>query len=499
MLRGLIATLNEERKGSLEFFVNTRFIKITKIDKLHHNPGRKGNVKSFAITESSNNEPVRQCFNVRKKMIGGTRQHAIRSWETETRRWKPARLWLRERYHGKLVREASLDDYHAYLAFSETPFPFMRLPRELRDMIRSNIVGPVIWPHFANHRSPYRSETCVRYVDDHIIRDTGTDQWDDSSIPDLISTLDEDAIPEPDPVGARENGDPMSGFHVVSDNQTAAEEAKIQDDYVPNEGRESKFMRPLITWPISIRIDASHTYKERPGNVPACRWNIVRSRDCGHVYSSCGLTKEQVNHVRLLSHVNREFNISIHEAVWRHSTKMFKSLWTMSHLIPQLRKEPLKSLGFDILRHISLDFTNRDYFKLLNFESQPHAPFVPYLSNCFDALTDIPELTRLNLNFTLYGCPWDDNPFITYSGYGISLASDLCYKMLVDWIFTLLYERLASATVSRRKFLLITFSGHVKNSIRRKWEPIWADFSRGIQHDFATDAARIKSIPSEEL
>jgi hypothetical protein len=103
-------------------------------------------------------------------------------------------------------------------------------------------------------------------------------------------------------------------------------------------------------------------------------------------------------------------------------------------------------------------------------------------------ITNIMTLKYLNLHFQVsppdaqHADPWE-------SRY---VAEVSCQKTLVDWILTAALTQIVHVPK-------ITLSGHVKDSTRRKWEPILEDAWRGVKHDMTIPMAGILSVPQAQL
>ncbi|KAF2874270.1 hypothetical protein BDV95DRAFT_328274 [Massariosphaeria phaeospora] len=187
------------------------------------------------------------------------------------------------------------------------------------------------------------------------------------------------------------------------------------------------------------------------------------------------------------------------KTAWESSTKHFLSSSWIENLIPKMR-----SIPYNTLRRISLGFDNSDYLEALGlkansqdgFALKPHHRWMSD-NGCLELLSNIRTLYHLQLHFRIfppghpdiYLYPWGD-PWGVRDETGYSEAS--CQKAFLDWFFTLALEHL-------RKIPRVTFSGHVKNSTRRKWEAIFEDERRGTRHAMTDVIKAIKATPVQAL
>lgn len=142
---------------------------------------------------------------------------------------------------------------------------------------------------------------------------------------------------------------------------------------------------------------------------------------------------------------------------------------------------------FNYYRRISLGLTNADHFTTVGFIVFRTRLELRRVSSIW-AITDNEDLEYLNLHFQV--TPPDEqlvDPWAKFSPTDMS-----CQKTLVDWILT-------AALTQMKRVPKITISGHMKDSTRRKWEPILEDARKGIKHDMTAQMASILATPAAEL
>jgi hypothetical protein len=67
-----------------------------------------------------------------------------------------------------------------------------------------------------------------------------------------------------------------------------------------------------------------------------------------------------------------------------------------------------------------------------------------------------------------------------------------CQKTFVDWFLTLAFDDL-------RHIPILTYSGHIKNSTRQKWDKILHEERHGKVHDSSREIEGIQSTPLQNL
>ena len=197
--------------------------------------------------------------------------------------------------------------------------------------------------------------------------------------------------------------------------------------------------------------------------------------------------------------INRLVRTEFQHVLRGGTTKHFHDVQTLTKLLPVFRQR----IPLNALRHISLGFSNREYFRLLgvplalgprSYDANNSAPI--------DALRNLPSLTSLHFHFQVHWPrstgreifnhdPWA----VLNTGHPNSKVS--CQKQIVDWIFTLALPRLRP--IPLRPIAQITFSGHVKHSTRTEWERIFMDERRGYLHDMTARINAIIATPNREL
>jgi hypothetical protein len=204
------------------------------------------------------------------------------------------------------------------------------------------------------------------------------------------------------------------------------------------------------------------------------------------------------NILRISRTVNAEAVRVVWESTWKH-------FCTLRHLAQAL----LLSIPppYNWLRRLSISFFNYQYLDLLGMRSTPTNGFAPLGISPYRArlrpIARIPTLIYLNLHFTLFERGTDNPRTLTfYDPWPILSVQPAtfgrtewisCQKVFVDWFFTLAFDAI-------RDVPHITFSGHVKDSTRLKWEHIFIDEKRRRNtHVLTQKALAITSIPRNDL
>jgi hypothetical protein len=174
--------------------------------------------------------------------------------------------------------------------------------------------------------------------------------------------------------------------------------------------------------------------------------------------------------------------------------KSFEDAYTFIHLAPHLRL----CFGPNAIRRISLDFANDQLFKFLGLSTGPLTGFAPEMQD-FKGVYRLKELDTLHhLHFRFQTSPpyWQD---------GVWNSGDLwhcmrrrqnrdvsCQKISVDWFLTLAFNGL-------RHIPKLTYSGHIKDSTRQKWDKVFKDERDGKLHDFSREIEDIQTTPWQNL
>lgn len=180
--------------------------------------------------------------------------------------------------------------------------------------------------------------------------------------------------------------------------------------------------------------------------------------------------------------VSRQVRDEFAKVLWQNTTKHFNcpADFGFGDLI-------LDAYKFNFCRRVSLGYNNAQYLGLVGLFVQGNGLRLSNISS-IRVITNIMTLKYLNLHFQVsppdaqHADPWE-------SRY---VAEVSCQKTLVDWILTAALTQIVHVPK-------ITLSGHVKDSTRRKWEPILEDAWRGVKHDMTIPMAGILSVPQAQL
>jgi hypothetical protein len=88
-------------------------------------------------------------------------------------------------------------------------------------------------------------------------------------------------------------------------------------------------------------------------------------------------------------------------------------------------------------------------------------------------IPELPSLQYLNFHFQTSLPFWGQSAYDSHDpwlrvGIAVGTTRVSCQKVFVDWFFTLAFDSL-------RHVPLVSYSGHIKDSTRRKWDKIFQD------------------------
>ncbi|KAF1847203.1 uncharacterized protein K460DRAFT_363310 [Cucurbitaria berberidis CBS 394.84] len=428
--------LNEERKRSSTFTANTKDVMFLWCSSPGHIDHESWVQPYLLVHWKHGGGSDPQAVKVRYGPLDDRQELEIS--QTPDNYWKTVRQWLRERYGEERSRQAQLEEHWKQTGSS---FPFMNLPVELQRSILGFAIGTRIWPHNRTDCCKEREKEtqCISLAD---LSAGGSKSRDK-----LPTLLDADSW----------------RAHITGT-------ARVDRDC------------EYHLWPEVIAIHApSRTIQD---------WEPNHEE----THPGIGMTRHDDSWAITLLSINKHIRKIAEDLIWGSSTKHFNSMHILINAMPWL----LAMESYHALNHVSLSLLNREYLGLVGFEGKPGVGFAPlrYDLGKLEHLTDLPSLSRLHLQFQVTRGLMNANGYATIDPWSLvrrrARPITSCQKVFVDWFFTLAYDRL-------RNVPKVTFSGHVKNSVRSKWEKIFGEPRQSPRHDMSSEIAKIRSTPVKKL
>jgi hypothetical protein len=142
------------------------------------------------------------------------------------------------------------------------------------------------------------------------------------------------------------------------------------------------------------------------------------------------------------------------------------------------------------------------WFRFLGIGSQVRLGFDPVRLEELEGVSRLKELDTLHhLHFKSETSPpfynnrllKSHDPWHRISGGFQELTKHVsCQKTFVDWFLTLAFDDL-------RHIPILTYSGHIKDSTRQKWDKIFYEERHGKVHDFSREIECIQTTPWQNL
>jgi hypothetical protein len=441
----LAALFNQERGSSSTFFRSTIHITIC---------GTRDPGVHMLIDWSDLS--AREMITVRA--APGHKASELEIFESDDNQWLLARDWFRRRYVPSTLRDS---EHGSYNNTEAVIFPFMRLPPELRVQVLEEAIGRQIWPHPRKDNSNDSSNGIPQG------EAMSTMLWHLRNLHPIFL--------------------PTGEVEIDNESESDYKDLPHLDEVVPegmppdtNQSRELSADRTHFLWPEDISI---HRPSEDIDGIDSTRTEVpVSGMDC-----------DKSEWIKNLLLVNREIRYETQRLIWQSSSKHFQDICTLATMVPRLQS----ITSYNTLRHISLSFTNIEYFQFIGFVAGSETACSPYRSPFnfhLEDLARLPNLHHLHSHFEIRRpLEYADDTYCVHDPWWMvgsrSSKVNSCQKTLVDWFFTLAYQSLQNVPK-------ITFSGHVKDSTRRKWDDI---FNRrqlsGFRLDIADDVDTIMSMP----
>jgi hypothetical protein len=448
LTRRLTALFNRERDSSPAFFKST--INVTLCGTPH--PG-----VHKLIDWSNSSAPG--LITVRP--APGHEASELEILESGGNQWLLARDWFRRRYVPSMLG----DSEHGGFNPKAGTFPFTRLPPELRAKVIEKAIGCQIWPHprtrnsgdFSNGIPQGQAMSNMLWQLRNLhpiflpIGEVDIDNESESDCEDLPHP--DDVVPEGTPPDVNRSEDPSAdGTHFL--------------------------------WPKDISI---HGPSEDIHDIDSTLMKVPVN----------GMGRDESEWIKNLLIVNKEIRYETQRLVWQSSSKHFQDICTLATMVPRLQS----ITSYNTLQRVSLSFTNIEYFQFIGFVAGSETALSPYRSPFsfhLDDLARLPNLHHLHFHFEIRRpLEYVDDTYYVHDPWWMvgSRGSKVnsCQKTLVDWFFTLAYHSLWNVPKT-------TFSGHVKDSTRRKWDDI---FNRqrllDCRQDITNDVDTIMSMPISEL
>jgi len=210
-----------------------------------------------------------------------------------------------------------------------------------------------------------------------------------------------------------------------------------------------------------------------------------------------GLTPKEAFGLMNMLLVSKQFRSETLQAMLGPTFKRFNDVFVLYTVITRLVTMPMSTF----LNKVSLSFTNVAFFNFVGYRSYRGVGFSPIdpdqscqLKHLVEIVSPLPLHLHLQFQLRKPITYVEDDMSIEDPWHGIgqhSMSSVSCQKVVVDWLLTLAYEHLS-------KVNKISLAGHVKNSVRRRWEEIFSYENAKLAYD-AKNAADVELIKSTQL
>lgn len=178
--------------------------------------------------------------------------------------------------------------------------------------------------------------------------------------------------------------------------------------------------------------------------------------------------------------------------LWEHTFKHIQSPTALREMVFLMKD--LNVIRYQSLRRISLGLPNIGFLKLVGLYVTGDGEMFTCSMKPVEALQSLKGLEHLHLHFQT-GPPYRRGDWHWVSGDPWLLQTRWhddapCQKFIIDLILTFGLHYI-------RRIPNITMSGHIKNSTRSKWESIFEDERRGVEHDMTERMAELLLDPDK--